>query len=857
MERNLPHLFASDWVETSNYISPTGGSSANAVKFPHDRKEHGAKLRYEYESAFEKRNNENSEDTNNDRKGAYITFTSFPGIELALKSLDNAASGEAPRLLAVKHTKEGTQQATVWIPTGKKQIFLNKVNQYIQSVKSLSEGDDKKARHSTLIESIESIFRSTLLELWTDDEGKFPTTSTESCWWEVWLRRENPNSINKLAASIKRNEAKLVDRYLGIGNRIVVLINASLKQLSDIFDSIDDIAELRSPNVLIVPTLINLPRSEQQEWMKDLLERIRPAEPHSPAVCILDCGIQSHPLLQNSLAPTDKYVADPSWQHDPVKNPHGTEMAGLALFGNLDQAIISTGQINLGHRLESVKILPDNKRNEPRLYGIITAQAVDQPEIAAINKKRVFMMAITAQDSVTTESAGRPTSWSAAIDALSFGRAIKVTADHNFINLDRNDPPFPRLFIISAGNIRGNIVPDKNYQTRNDEEPIEDPAQSWNSLTVGAYSGRDDMHGADPSFDGWNTVAKRGDISPASRTSVSFENKKWPFKPEVVADGGNYAISPDNMYIDSPDNLAILTTRHQTPNNPTAGLFTSTRDTSAATAQVAAVAADIWAKYPNLRPETIRALVVHSAEWTDTMRANFDPKLHKKSELIKFLRRYGMGVPNLDRALHSAENATTLIAESRICPFEQKKDKSELKLKEINFHSLPWPIDELEQLGETIVRMRITLSYFVEPNPSNRGWRERYAYPSHGLRFGVKRPEESVEAFLKRWNKAARQETEILSKYGEEKGWLFGTKFHRSPGSLHTDIWTGTATDLASKGAIVVYPVSGWWKHHPKLDQSDMGVNYSLIVSIEAPEVDVKFWTPIRNKIETVAAINY
>ena len=121
----------------------------------------------------------------------------------------------------------------------------------------------------------------------------------------------------------------------------------------------------------------------------------------------------------------------------------------------------------------------------------------------------------------------------------------------------------------------------------------------------------------------------------------------------------------------------------------------------------------------------------------------------------------------------------------------------------------------------------------------------------------MKRPEESVEAFLKRWNKAARQETEILSKYGEEKGWLFGTKFHRSPGSLHTDIWTGTATDLASKGAIVVYPVSGWWKHHPKLDQSDMGVNYSLIVSIEAPEVDVKFWTPIRNKIETVAAINY
>ena len=30
-----------------------------------------------------------------------------------------------------------------------------------------------------------------------------------------------------------------------------------------------------------------------------------------------------------------------------------------------------------------------------------------------------------------------------------------------------------------------------------------------------------------------------------------------------------------------------------------------------------------------------------------------------------------------------------------------------------------------------------------------------------------------------------------------------------------------------------------------------MGVNYSLIVSIEAPEVDVELWTPIKQKIET------
>jgi hypothetical protein len=42
--------------------------------------------------------------------------------------------------------------------------------------------------------------------------------------------------------------------------------------------------------------------------------------------------------------------------------------------------------------------------------------------------------------------------------------------------------------------------------------------------------------------------------------------------------------------------------------------------TSAATAQVARIAAAISADYPELWPETVRALVVHSAEWTAVMR---------------------------------------------------------------------------------------------------------------------------------------------------------------------------------------------------------------------------------------------
>ena len=79
----------------------------------------------------------------------------------------------------------------------------------------------------------------------------------------------------------------------------------------------------------------------------------------------------------------------------------------------------------------------------------------------------------------------------------------------------------PRLFILSAGNIE-DIGFEQDYRDRNDRESVEDPSQSWNAITVGAYAESDDMSDADESFDSWTPIAPAGDISPVSRTSVFF-----------------------------------------------------------------------------------------------------------------------------------------------------------------------------------------------------------------------------------------------------------------------------------------------------------------------------------------------
>ncbi len=847
-ERDRPHIVVPVPPQPEPFTLASVGGGSEREGFAGDRGRHGRRLAAEFERALEPTAGEP------ETEGTYITFLSFPGLDLALESLDPQRGGDQPELLAVRETDgdDGrVQTATVYIPDGKKEYFLKRLTAYVETT-----GNDK-ARNAALVEGIQSIRRATIRELWTDPEDLFPADPAQVLWWEVWLRNRDGHERDRFTAFTGQRQLRTSGHYLGFGDRTVLLVHASADQLARAFASLDDMAELRRPHD-IASFLAELPATEQGAWVDDLRARLQAAGAGAPAVCVLDTGVQdAHPLLTDSITGGDLHVADARWRVQP-SHPHGTEMAGLALYGDLEGAILATQPIQLRHRLESVKFLPDHGENDRELYGAITARSVDRPEIQAAERPRVFMLAVTAPwptsmpadaDPAERIDAGRPTSWSATIDALSFGRAIDDT-DPKFTFLDREEPRRPRLFVVSAGNIR-NLIATDDHLDRSNVEPVEDPAQSWNAVTVGAYSENDDMAGAPADFAGYVPLAQRGELSPVSRTSVVFERKRWPFKPDVVADGGNVAASPDSTDVDTPPNLALLTTRLQRPGE---GFFTTTRDTSAATAQVAAIAADIRAAYPSLRLETVRGLIVHSAEWTEPMNARFTAEA-TKGGIGNLLRRYGMGVPDLGRALRSAADALTLIAEARIHPYERDGASNSGKAREMNLHQLPWPIQELDALGEAQVRLRVTLSYFVEPNASSRGWTGRYVYPSHGLRFATRRPEESVESFRQRINTRARLEGERPPTLDTERGWLFGRNQQQAPGSLHTDIWTGTAADLASKGAIAVYPVAGWWKNRGAYDQSDEGVDYSLIVSIESPEVEVDLWTPVAQQVSTLVEI--
>ena len=222
------------------------------------------------------------------------------------------------------------------------------------------------------------------------------------------------------------------------------------------------------------------------------------------------------------------------------------------------------------------------------------------------------------------------------------------------------------------------------------------------------------------------------------------------------------------------------------------------------------------------------------------------PENPKKSDYQALIRRCGFGVPDINRALWTASDSLTMVVQEKLIPFKKEQGKL-IATREMHIHRLPWPQAVLEELGETLVEMRVTLSYFIEPNPSRRG-RSRYRYESHGLRFDVKRPLETLGAFRARINAAAQNESIGKQASEDDPLWLIG-KQGRHRGSLHGDIWQGSAAALASRGYIGVYPALGWWKTRPALERYDRAARYSLVISIRAPETNVDLYTEVANQI--------
>ena len=159
------------------------------------------------------------------------------------------------------------------------------------------------------------------------------------------------------------------------------------------------------------------------------------------------------------------------------------------------------------------------------------------------------------------------------------------------------------------------------------------------------------------------------------------------------------------------------------------------------------------------------------------------------------------------------------------------------------FFRLPVPEELLLQDPGQQVELRVTLSYFAEPNTFRR-----QVYRGLDLKWDMQGPQETEEQFQRRIN--------ALLRKGVKKDWdesfPWDVKINRrSRGTVQSDRWRGAASFLAGSKLIAVYPVLGWWDQREALQNASMP--FSLIVTVQATGLDI--YTPIAAELKAIVEI--
>lgn len=826
MKNNKPHLQIKGNTTTNNFKTYASSRGKTEINKDVDRVLHGQNLLQKINSI--KENVSISEIENIDLikdNSVYIEFSSDWGYELSFDSFDTSGF----KLLNIKETKrvlngveEYMYSLVVQAEEGSISKFIDKIENYIINNTTQTDKITKEKivtdtpKNKKLLNNINDIKIASLKSFWVDEpEIPFPNEK-ENIWWEVWFRKTDnyKDKLEQVSQNLEGVGCQIGVSQIELAEYIVKLVKGSAKQLSSSLLLLDNLAELRKPQEIADFILDkNLSYGDKKAWLEDLQQRINcKFDENSILVCLLDSGVNNkHPLINPFLPDSHLYTYNSSWGTEDSHpfDGHGTGVAGLALYGDLTDALSSKDKIDIYHGLESFKILFHNQPNDPDLYGAIMESAVATPSIDRPINQRIFCLTVTDHN---FRFNGRPSSWSSSIDNLCFGKYSE-----------------PQLFIISGGNVY--ITKQEDYPALNETECIHDPAQAYNALTIGTYTRKVKI---DIST-GYKPLAEYGAMAPSNSTSLLFD-KNWSIKPDVVFEGGNlgYDYNGDVAGHNSLDVTSLSKDFNYKK-------FIQFGDTSGAAGIASKMVAELRTMYPNYWVETIRGLMIHSADWTAKMKQG-----KNKRDVLRTLRTVGYGVPNLQKAMFSANNSLKLIIEREIQPYKFEQSKGQYN--EYHLFELPWPKEALESLEEKNVKLTVTLSYYIEPNPGSRRLATHYSYHSHQLDFDINKRNETEDEFKIRISKP---ENETIENKPDRKGveWEIG-KNGNSKGSIRKDFITSTGREMSKRNILAVFPKNGWYKNLKRQKKFNEKVRYSLIVSLETEEKEIDLYTPVFNEIE-------
>jgi hypothetical protein len=531
---------------------------------------------------------------------------------------------------------------------------------------------------------------------------------------ELWHTGNQPE-CRRQVAGIREYVASLggraTDDYVDSA-LVLVRLKASGRVIKAIL-SIDAISTID------LPPRVSLTVSQQLDISLQDLGQVPAPPDNATGICILDSGVTGgHPLLGPALG--EATVVPPRLGSSADENGHGTMVAGLALYGDV-QDCIHRRQFVPQLRLYSARVLNrDNKFDDDTLITTQMRQSIEY--FRNTYGCRVFSASL-GDDSLPFNG-GKVSAWASILDHLS--RELDV------------------LVVVSVGNYDHEPSQDRDSDHHVQGYPhylmdpparIIEPATGCIVLTVGSLANSANVPIGQSGNVAYRPIAQPGQPSPFTRSGPGIGGA---IKPELCEYGGNLVYDGYTHRTRSSSESSIVSLNRDYVQR----LFQTDAGTSYAAPKVAHIAARVWSGFPQGGTNLIRSLLAASATVPEEALQILNPVGESAVRQL-----CGYGVPSHDRALHSDANRVVLYAQGEL-PFDM-------------FHIYEVPIpDEIYNVGGQR-RISVTLAF----DPPVRHSRLDYLGTKMSFRLIRGKSIGEVEAAFKKRNEEDQQVDRIGPPY--------------------------------------------------------------------------------------------
>lgn len=489
---------------------------------------------------------------------------------------------------------------------------------------------------------------------------------------------------------------------------LIFLKNSNEELIDKIIDNFDVIYKVQSHTYKTGP--------DRYSWQRRRFDfDIAPKE-NTTLVGIIDTGIQQNSPLRN-------IIENLQYDITRVDNPlpildndgHGTGIAMLAALGR-EFYEKDTNFFQSYVKVVPIKVLENARGN----YSLVDFENVIRA--AAVNGIRIFNL---------------------SINDMGYKSYNQVVSEQAYI-LDKLSHELNVLFFISLGNLDSGAMeimqefpnplhtyPNHFYNPYKESDyhscefmNLHSPAESFNNVSVGAIAENLNSNLSDLTYSKELPAyySKKFHLNFTEKVNGVFLSQSLInnnlFKPDLVAPGGDA--------LNNSAGMEVLSTQ--------AGHLTeSSYGTSNSAPLVANISARILNKYPELKAQTIKALLINSAglsynsnfldkliihikedfslnefgktrEELDDKEKNKLNRIINKERLLSYLT--GHGLPDINNALYSNDNSATLVIEDTI----QVDCHKGLILK------IPEYLNELSnQEKKSVANITATLCYSFDP----------------------------------------------------------------------------------------------------------------------------------------------